>query len=114
MADVVIIDLGKTNSRAILADLTTRQEIAVRRMENRVLPGLPYPHLDVDGQAAFILGALAEFAAIMPLSGVMVIGHGATVALGGSFGVRAYSGQTDPEVWLSEADAAMWLRKKGR
>ena len=40
--------------------------------------------------------------------------EGATVALGGSFGVRAYAGQTDPEVWLSEADAAMWLRKKGR
>jgi diguanylate cyclase (GGDEF)-like protein len=39
---------------------------------------------------------------------------GATVALGGSFGVRAYAGQTDPEVWLSEADAAMWLRKKAR
>ena len=39
---------------------------------------------------------------------------GATVALGGSFGIRAYAGQTDPEVWLSEADAAMWLRKKGR
>ena len=38
--------------------------------------------------------------------------EGATVALGGSFGVRAYAGQTDPEVWLSEADAAMWLRKK--
>jgi diguanylate cyclase (GGDEF)-like protein len=40
--------------------------------------------------------------------------EGSTVALGGSFGVRAYSGQIDPEVWLSEADAAMWLRKKGR
>ncbi|MNR07411.1 putative diguanylate cyclase YegE [compost metagenome] len=40
--------------------------------------------------------------------------EGSTVALGGSFGVRAYAGQTDPEVWLSEADAAMWLRKKGR
>ncbi len=39
---------------------------------------------------------------------------GSTVALGGSFGVRAYAGQTDPEVWLSEADAAMWLRKKTR
>ncbi len=39
---------------------------------------------------------------------------GSTVALGGSFGVRAYAGQTDPEVWLSEADAAMWLRKKAR
>jgi len=40
--------------------------------------------------------------------------EGATVALGGSFGVRAYAGQTDPEAWLSEADAAMWLRKKAR
>ena len=40
--------------------------------------------------------------------------EGSTVALGGSFGVRAYAGQTDAEVWLSEADAAMWLRKKGR
>lgn len=40
--------------------------------------------------------------------------EGSTVALGGSFGVRAYAGHTDPEVWLSEADAAMWLRKKAR
>lgn len=37
---------------------------------------------------------------------------GQKIDLGGSFGVRAYSGQTDPEVWLSEADAAMWIRKR--
>lgn len=36
------------------------------------------------------------------------------VPLGGSFGVRAYADQTDAETWLSEADAAMWLRKKAR
>jgi diguanylate cyclase (GGDEF)-like protein len=40
--------------------------------------------------------------------------QGERAALGGSFGVRVYSGQSDPEVWLSEADAAMWLRKKSR
>ncbi|NWE52135.1 GGDEF domain-containing protein [Brevundimonas sp. P7753] len=40
--------------------------------------------------------------------------QGERAALRGSFGVRPYAGQTDPEVWLSEADAAMWLRKKGR
>lgn len=40
--------------------------------------------------------------------------QGERAALGGSFGVRPYAGQTDPEVWLSEADAAMWLRKKSR
>ncbi len=38
----------------------------------------------------------------------------ARVALGGSFGVRAYAAQADAEVWLSEADAAMWLRKRAR
>ena len=40
--------------------------------------------------------------------------EGRRVPLGGSFGVRAYAGQTDAETWLSEADAAMWVKKKGR
>ena len=31
---------------------------------------------------------------------------------GGSFGVRAYAGQSSAEAWLSEADAAMFLVKK--
>ena len=39
---------------------------------------------------------------------------GQQAALGGSFGVRAFAAQTDAEVWLAEADAAMWVRKKGR
>lgn len=40
--------------------------------------------------------------------------EGQTAPLGGSFGVRAWDGHADPEVWLAEADAAMWVRKKGR
>ena len=40
--------------------------------------------------------------------------NGRQAALGGSFGVRAWDGHADPEVWLAEADAAMWVRKKGR
>lgn len=40
--------------------------------------------------------------------------EGQAAGLGGSFGVRAFAGHTDPEVWLAEADAAMWVRKKGR
>ena len=40
--------------------------------------------------------------------------EGQSAGLGGSFGVRAFAGHTDPEVWLAEADAAMWVRKKGR
>lgn len=40
--------------------------------------------------------------------------EGEKTELGGSFGVRAWDGHTDAEVWLTEADAAMWVRKKGR
>ena len=39
---------------------------------------------------------------------------GRPATLGGSFGVRAFTGQTDVETWLAEADAAMWVRKRGR
>lgn len=39
---------------------------------------------------------------------------GQKTELGGSFGVRAWDGHTDAEVWLTEADAAMWVRKRGR
>ncbi|WP_240623172.1 GGDEF domain-containing protein [Brevundimonas lutea] len=39
--------------------------------------------------------------------------EGRTASLGGAFGIRAYVGQDDPETWLAEADAAMWVRKRG-
>ncbi|AQR62522.1 GGDEF domain-containing protein [Brevundimonas sp. LM2] len=39
---------------------------------------------------------------------------GQSATLGGSFGVRAFTGQPDVETWLAEADAAMWVRKRGR
>ena len=40
--------------------------------------------------------------------------NGEPTGLGGSFGVRAWSGQPDAETWLAEADAAMWVRKRSR
>lgn len=40
--------------------------------------------------------------------------EGRQTPLGGSFGVRAFADHADPELWLAEADAAMWVRKKGR
>jgi diguanylate cyclase (GGDEF)-like protein len=40
--------------------------------------------------------------------------EGEPTTLNGSFGVRALAGQSDPEAWLAEADAAMWVRKRGR
>ena len=38
--------------------------------------------------------------------------NGLYLKCGGSFGVRAHTGQATPEAWLSEADAAMFLVKK--
>ncbi|HVZ29157.1 MAG TPA: GGDEF domain-containing protein [Asticcacaulis sp.] len=38
--------------------------------------------------------------------------RGLYLKTGGSFGVRAFAGQTSAEAWLSEADAAMFLVKK--
>ena len=38
--------------------------------------------------------------------------NGLYLKCGGSFGVRAYTGQATPEAWLSEVDAAMFLVKK--
>jgi diguanylate cyclase (GGDEF)-like protein len=38
--------------------------------------------------------------------------RGLYLKTGGSFGVRAFSGQPSAEAWLSEADAAMFLVKK--
>jgi len=40
--------------------------------------------------------------------------EGRKAPLSGSFGVRAYAGQADAETWMAEADAAMWVRKRGR
>lgn len=40
--------------------------------------------------------------------------QGAKAPLGGSFGVRAWADHDDAEVWLAEADAAMWVRKRAR
>jgi len=39
---------------------------------------------------------------------------GQAAKLGGSFGVRVWSGQADADTWMAEADAAMWVRKRGR
>lgn len=38
----------------------------------------------------------------------------AGLKLSGTFGVRAWEGHEDAEAWLAEADAAMFVRKRGR
>jgi diguanylate cyclase (GGDEF)-like protein len=70
--------------------------------------GLLLQHADRDGALAKAR-SLTQAIADEPFSW-----NGARFTLGGSFGVRAYDGQADAETWLAQADAAMFVRKRGR
>jgi diguanylate cyclase (GGDEF)-like protein len=66
--------------------------------------------LQVDAEAAAAKArSLAEAIAAEPF-----VFEGRSGRLGGSFGVRAFDNHTDPEAWLAEADAAMFVRKRAR
>ncbi|MDG2571266.1 hypothetical protein P7L87_27315, partial [Vibrio parahaemolyticus] len=57
---VAVLDVGKTNVKAVIVDAEGRREIAARTRPNRVLTSEPYPHFDVDGIFAFFLQSLKE------------------------------------------------------
>lgn len=66
--------------------------------------------LQVDAEAAAAKArSLAE-----AIVGEDFIFEGRSWRLGGSFGVRAFDDHADPEAWLAEADAAMFVRKRAR
>jgi diguanylate cyclase (GGDEF)-like protein len=73
-----------------------------------------------DEFAVLLLQANVEAAAAKARSLAQAIAEatftfeGEAFRLGGSFGVRAFDGHADPEAWLAEADAAMFVRKRGR
>ncbi|WP_102224916.1 FGGY-family carbohydrate kinase [Acidimangrovimonas sediminis] len=78
---VAVIDIGKTNAKLALVDLSTLTEIAVMTRPNPVLPGPPYPHYDVEGHWAFLLGALASMQRDHGIDAISVTTHGASAAL---------------------------------
>ena len=62
---VAVIDIGKTNAKLALVETRARRpaEIAVLARPNRVLPGPPWPHFDLDGLWEFLLDGLAAMQA---------------------------------------------------
>jgi diguanylate cyclase (GGDEF)-like protein len=64
-------------------------------------------------QADATAGAVKALALAEAIATTDFAWEGRTMRLGGSFGVRAYDGHTDAEAWLAEADAAMFVRKRG-
>ena len=86
---IAVIDIGKTNAKLALVDLSTLTEMAVVTRPNIVQPAPPYPHYDVDGHWAFLLDALAQFHREHRVDAISVTTHGACAALLESTGALA-------------------------
>lgn len=80
-AHVAVIDIGKTNAKLALVDMSDLSEIAVTTRANAVLPGPPWPHFDIEGIWGFLLGALADFHRSHGIDAISVTTHGASAVL---------------------------------
>ncbi|MCQ1835276.1 FGGY-family carbohydrate kinase [Neorhizobium galegae] len=78
---IAVLDIGKTNAKVVVLDCTTGEEIAERRAPNRVLPGPPYPHYDIEALWSFVLEALSAFAARPGFDAITITTHGASAVL---------------------------------
>lgn len=77
---LVVLDVGKTRSKLTL--WSAAGEICRRRTRpNVAVAGPGYTALDVDGIAAWLAEALAEFAALGPVEAIVPVGHGAAAAV---------------------------------
>ncbi|MPQ93288.1 FGGY-family carbohydrate kinase [Thioclava sp. JE_KL1] len=78
---IAVIDVGKTNAKLALVDARSLEEIAVVTRPNRVLPGPPWPHFDLEGHWAFFLEHLSAFHAEHGVDAISVTTHGASAVL---------------------------------
>lgn len=78
---IAVLDIGKTNAKVVIFDAASGAEIETRRMPNRVLSGLPYPHYDVEALWSFLIESLAAFAKQPGFDAISITTHGAAAAL---------------------------------
>jgi sugar (pentulose or hexulose) kinase len=76
---VAVLDIGKTNAKLALFD--EGRLVWEKSAPNRMLPGPPYPHEDVDGAFAFFLAALREAGRAHRIGAIVPTAHGAAGAL---------------------------------
>lgn len=81
MKYVAVIDIGKTNAKLVIVDLTSLNEVALRKTPNIVLNDGLYPHADVDALWSFILESLKALNRDFKIDAITVTTHGATAAL---------------------------------
>lgn len=76
---VAVLDIGKTNVKLALFD--EGRLLWERSAPNRIRPGPPYPHEDVESAWTFFLDALREAARAHQVSAIVPTAHGAAGAL---------------------------------
>ncbi|MCD2174232.1 FGGY-family carbohydrate kinase [Rhizobium sp. C4] len=110
MRHIAVIDIGKTNAKVALVELSSLTEIAVAKRPNAVLKGPPYPHYDVEGLWAFILDGLKRFQAEFSVDAISITTHGASAVLldaEGKLAAPALDYEFDgPDTLAAEYDAA--------
>lgn len=79
--NVAVIDIGKTNAKLALVDAVDLSEISVVTRPNRVQPGPPYRHFDVESHWAFLLYHLGDLHARFGIDAITVTTHGASGVL---------------------------------
>jgi sugar (pentulose or hexulose) kinase len=77
---IAVLDVGKTNARVIALD-DAGEPLAARSRPSAVLPGPPYPRLDLDGIWAWAEGALQELAREHRIEAIVPVAHGAAAVL---------------------------------
>ncbi|MFD1747305.1 FGGY-family carbohydrate kinase [Rhizobium helianthi] len=78
---IAVLDIGKTNAKVLVLDCATGEELDVRRRSNKVVPGEPYPHYDIDGLWRFFCECLAQFSAAPGFDAISITAHGASGVL---------------------------------
>lgn len=78
---VAVLDIGKTNAKVALVCTDSMQERAVLTRPNRVLPGPPYPHFDIDSLWDFFLDSLTALHADHGIERISITTHGACFVL---------------------------------
>ena len=84
---VAVLDIGKTNVKLALFD--QGRLLWEKSAPNRVLPGPPYPHEDVEAAWAFFLDALREARRAHKITALVPTAHGAAGALIGTSDLAA-------------------------
>ena len=79
--NVAVIDIGKTHAKLIVVDGESGEEIASRKIVNRVLSGPPYPHYDIETLWNFMIEGLAAFHAQPGYQAISITTHGASAVL---------------------------------